>query len=253
MPQHITFVDGLHRPHGLNKVWRYMGIDKFLDLITTGELFFCRMSRLTDKYEAKVPNILLRIKRAELEKKLNDRREIEEELAVYEYQTNPMGDLSFVNCWSVMKEESYALWKVYLDGSRAGVAIQSTVGSLRKAIECYDQPIGEIYMGSVSYSDNEFPKITHRVNLLMRKTSAYRYEQELRLIAINFPVPEGGTVLPGESKEGIRIKVDLQTLIRGIYVSPFAEAWLTKTLKEVVRAVNPELERRFVTSSILDE
>ena len=159
----------------------------------------------------------------------------------------------FVNCWSVMREESYALWKVYLDGSRAGVAIQSTVGSLREAIDRCDHPIDKIFMGAVSYSDKEFLKKTNRVNLLMRKTSAYRYEQELRLIVKNCPVSEGGTEIPRESENGIRIKVDLQTMIRRIYVSPFAEAWLFKTMKEVVRTIKPGLQCPIVSSSILDE
>ena len=60
--------DDLGKPWGTSIIWRYMGLDKFLDLITNSRLFFANVHSLTDQYEASLPSALAR-RHAELTEK----------------------------------------------------------------------------------------------------------------------------------------------------------------------------------------
>lgn len=71
-------------PHGNNIIWRYMGLDKFLDLIVNDRLFFGNADKLTDDYEVSLPKSLIERKKIELKKWGYSKRDIEEELAIYQ-------------------------------------------------------------------------------------------------------------------------------------------------------------------------
>ena len=122
-------------PHGNTIVWRYMALDRFLDLLVHQRLFFSNAATMTDQYEATVPRRNIEQRRKRLLKKGIHGRDLEESLATYEWKTNSLRDLTLLNCWSIDRFESYALWKIYLGGSKAGVAIRTSVSRLRKALE----------------------------------------------------------------------------------------------------------------------
>jgi len=42
-------------PHGNTIIWRYLGLDKFLDLIVSRELYFANAATMTDQYEGVIP------------------------------------------------------------------------------------------------------------------------------------------------------------------------------------------------------
>ena len=42
-------------PHGNTVIWRYVGLDKFLDLLISQELFFSNAAKMSDKYEGLIP------------------------------------------------------------------------------------------------------------------------------------------------------------------------------------------------------
>ena len=47
------------------KVWRYLDFEKFLILLNTSSLHFCRMDKLGDKHEGKIPNEIIETYRSE--------------------------------------------------------------------------------------------------------------------------------------------------------------------------------------------
>lgn len=47
--------DRILKPHGNTVIWRYLGLEKFLDLLASNELFFTNAEKLTDKYEGVLP------------------------------------------------------------------------------------------------------------------------------------------------------------------------------------------------------
>ena len=110
-----------------------MGIEKFFHLLITQKLFFTRLSRMSDKYEGAVPEQLI-IKRIEeiVKEKGGDPAAL-----IHKERKNieKFRDYTFLNCWTINRNESYALWKIYLKGSNGGLAIKSTVSKLKKSIE----------------------------------------------------------------------------------------------------------------------
>lgn len=56
---------------------------------------------------------------------------------------------NFVNCWHMNDDESQAMWKIYA-GENAGIAVQSTVGRLIKALSKDSWPI---HIDEITYVD----------------------------------------------------------------------------------------------------
>jgi len=174
--------DAIEFPDLNTPIWRYMDLAKFLDLITHKRIFFPNGSTLSDQYEGTMPEAVIESKRAELKASGLTGRDLNEEMFIYKmYEADSMINLSLISCWTAEKEESYALWKIYLGGQKLGCAIKSTVGRLIESIEKGNDPFPEdYYIGKVQYSET-LPKDTrHRLCKLTRKMPVYRYENEIR-------------------------------------------------------------------------
>ena len=240
-------------PHGNTVVWRYMSLDKFLDLLVRKRLFFVNAAKLTDAYEISIPNSAVEKKRQELKKQGRSGRDLEEELADFEWQHRPMRDLTLVNCWSKGRHESYALWKIYLSGGKAGIAIKTSIARIQKAMLHADDPYTEdVYTGNVAYRNHIPEGELSRFSLILTKREYYKFEEEVRFFIIHFPKSEGGTTPPYSLGVGRHVQVDLDQLIQKIYLSPFAGPWFRETLEEAIDAIQPGLIGRMVTSSIRD-
>lgn len=164
-----------------------------------------------------------------------------------------MRGLTLVNCWSINRTESYALWKIYLEGSKTGVAVKSTVSKLKKAIENETNSFEEtIYLGKVDYSDYLPENGLNRFKIVTTKKEFYEFENELRLFILHYPKSEGGVNPPYDLEIGRNVNIETNTLVDEIYLSPFAGSWFQETLKETVKKIKPNLTKRLVTSSIRD-
>lgn len=246
----VTDCNDLKPPHGNKKIWRYLGLDKFLDLITTQELHFTQVSQFTDKFEAKVPKQTIEKQRRHLRKSSPTDRDAEEELASKFGEYELLRGLSFVNCWSIDSNESYALWKIYLEGAKSGVAIQTTVGHLKKAISKSNPgPSPEpIFLGEVRYNYYLRPDEVTRRQLICTKMPYYEYEREARLIILDFPPSEGGVGLTTPR----RVPVDLEELVQQVYVSPFTGDWFTGVVERAVAKLCPTIRDRVTRSGVQD-
>jgi hypothetical protein len=125
-------------------IWRYMSFEKFLDIILENRLFFTNTSKMTDKNECSIPK-----KNADLLWSQGHK--------IYVSKWNEVSDLkrsSFLNCWIISRFESYALWKIYLSGSKTGIAIKTNTKKLMAAFdECKSPSKENIFFGKVNYSD----------------------------------------------------------------------------------------------------
>ncbi|WP_156612414.1 hypothetical protein [Paramagnetospirillum marisnigri] len=249
----VTSTDQVKSPHGNNKIWRYFGIDKFVDLVLNKEIHLTKTSDLTDANEARIPNDIEKSIISKYIKSGMTIRDAHEEFASkygwYELYRNGTS----VNCWSIDRDESYALWKIYLGGAKSGIAIQSTVSSLRRSInnknkEHSDKKHYPCYIGEVDYTNGIDINRINRLKLVCTKRTFYSYEREARLIVLDYPKSEGGEDL----LYPIRIGVDIDELIHSIYVSPFSGNWLGSLVKKLLRELHPSLESRVVSSRILD-
>jgi hypothetical protein len=134
-------------------------------------------------------------------------RDLEDEMASFNWSTNPMKSFVLINCWSTSPHESYALWKIYLGGEKNGIPIRSTVSKLRRSVE---------------KGKNGYPEELSRLSVVTTKKPFYDFEKELRLFVQNRPLSEGGTLPPYGINVGRSVKVDIGELIHEVYISPFA-------------------------------
>lgn len=245
----------LEMPSRDTPIWRYMDLAQFLDLITHRRLFFANGLKLTDKHEGAIPEAIIASKRKELELKGLSGRDLEDGMAVFQmFEANAMVDLALFNCWSAEEDESYALWKIYLGWQKLGFAVKSTVGRLIDSINKGKNDYSEDYfIGRVRYSEELPDASKHRLFALTRKMPFYRYENEIRLIMLNYPMSEGGTRTPYPMNIGRYVGVDTHELIEKAYLSPFAPAWFFNTIDPVVETIDPVIRRRFADSRIRDQ
>ncbi len=247
----VVTEDGLIVPPWNTHIWRYMSLDKFLSILQTGQLHFTNATALSDQYEGTAPlgtiEHLARIMRGHG----RQQGDIEERLRYISHQAAEAKRHCWLNCWSIGHTESYALWKIYLGGSSAGVAIQTSVKRLTGAIDLAAAP-GDppVMLARVKYTDHISPKWAMDWRLLTAKTKYYQYENELRLLIVSNWNAQ--SVLGADPNTGVKIRVDLDTLVEKVYLSPFGGVWFHEPFKSVLGKLQPVLADRLVPSRIRD-
>lgn len=238
-------------------LWRYMDITKFVSMLEEQSLYFCRADILKegDPYEGSLTS-------GEHIYSTTYNKAVAE---IIKASGNPFGSEgiinhavkemyekmsmeAFINCWHMNERESLAMWKVY-SNSGNGIAIKTTFGRLINSLETSTQ---EVTAGIVTYQDyfleEQVSKVEHGSNILMRKTTAFDYEKELRLVFTEeFKATEQCPLKleNGESinffkfkkpnKTGVNIRVDLERLIEAVYVDPKSGAWLKKAVQGLLQ------------------
>ena len=125
--------------------------------------------------------------------------------------------------------ENFAMWKIYSDAF--GVAIESTYEALCDSFaddewDFYREP-KKIYIGKVHYIDHN-TAILPQDNAFwpyMHKMREFSYEQELRCIISDWGI--------SPKASGIKPKINLDDLIKKIYVSPFAPEWFKSSMEDL--------------------
>jgi len=128
------------------KIWRYMDFAKFVNLLNTKSLFFCRADRLDDKWEGIFPKKM--IDKFSLNKKFI-KSDDGNEYSWCEWQIKKEARSHLINCWHVSDHESDAMWKVY-SSNKQSIAVQSTIGRLKG---CFKKKAERIWIGEVEYVD----------------------------------------------------------------------------------------------------
>ena len=160
------------------EIIRYMSLSKFMSLLTFKELFFTNVKVFEDAHEGEIP--------ASFFKGWNEN--FEEGYKNIQSHINPVRNV-YANCWNKFNgQESYALWKIYTDED-SGVAIKTTVGKLKKALN--NKKIKVYEMKYIDSFENKnisvrFPKFEfHEVLSPLRevyKIKPYSYEEEIRAL-----------------------------------------------------------------------
>jgi hypothetical protein len=222
------------------KVWRYINLAKFVDLIQTKTLFFTRADflREMDKHEGTYLTKFSHQLNAMLSEKIiplpdNFPMSLETHLLLQTqmdaYNEQTAIKQNFINCWHMAEFENFAMWKIYSE--LFGVCIVSTYKRLCDSFiddkwnfhnEKYKINIGEvIYIDrnrSVIPQDNGFWPYMH-------KSIEFLYEHELRCIIWDIE----------SQNQNMKIKVDVDSLIQEIYISPFAPHWFKPTVEDLCK------------------
>ena len=222
-------------------IWRYMDFASFYSVLLTQTLFFKRLDKYTDANEG----TLWEETNAEQERflmskdpsmsRLEAKQRVERENANIE--SYKIGTLS--NSWIMGKVENYAMWKIYLRGSSEGIAIKSTIGQLRQAL---NGNTAQIFLGKVVYEPLKILDID-QYNVSTNKRAAYSYENEMRALVFNqfdnIKTPTGERIKSAHFEFGQALPVALDKLIEEVWISPFSGPWFESVVDSTVRTLLP--------------
>ena len=204
-------------------VWKYLDLSKFLDLLLSKKLFMSRSDKFEDQYEGTFSEPTFE----EIKKLAIDNPEF---LNYYKTHREKVA----VSSWHINEYESYAMWQIFTQNNE-GLAIQSTIGRLQRAVSPennFDQ-----YIGQVNYIDykKEYIPFDDLFFPFLFKRKSFQYEREVRIIT---DTSQSNLKL----NEGLKINVDVNELIEKIYIHPKSENWYKKLVIELVERLGFELE-----------
>ena len=231
-----SFLDGLEPEDKEAVIWRFMDFKKFRDLIDTSELYFCRADLFDDKSEGLPPEDYLRF--------LDPHgTRTEDELNNAIGSDAQFREGFFINCWHLLSEELARMWKEY---AHDGVAVSSRYNLLKGALNSCD---GQVYLGLVRYG---WKHLTgwNVIRHITTKQEKFKHEQEVRAF-LWIRDPYGGInrhfdehnkphrlpLTPPPDRVPIcqRRKIDIQSVITEVIVSPLASDGFLPEVERVVR------------------
>ena len=215
-------------------VWKYLDLSKFLDMLMSQQLFMSRSDKFEDQYEGTFsePTFEEIKKIAANNPKFLDYYKSHREKVV-------------ISSWHINEYESFAMWQIFTKNNE-GLAIQSTIGRLKKALQ--PERAIEQYIGNVNYIDykKEYIPFDDTFFPFLFKRKSFQYEREVRIIS-------DVSVQNISVNEGLKINVDLNQLIEKIYIHPKSENWYKKLVIELVSKLDfkIEIEKSDLESDIL--
>lgn len=237
--EHPCFEPPVDQSIGL---WRYMDLAKFMSFLDSGALYFARSDTLGDPFEGSVP-----VPNVEFYEKLK----IDDELRkkVYPDLTPESIDKMraqiaegrkifaksmFISCWHASNHESAAMWSIYSRNDES-ISIKTSFEKLSNALPSL------CHLGMVKYIDYNSDLIPEN-NLFypfLSKRLSFEFERESRAIiwneSSNFKVSDASSsrdIIIGES--GILVRIEIESLIDEIYISPTAPYWFSELIKNIV-------------------
>jgi hypothetical protein len=222
------FTEGIEPDDPEAIIWRFMPLERFRDLVETGQLYFRRSDKLEDEHEGlpsvEFARLALNLNRYDI----NDIHTLNNDLG----STAQFRQSFYINCWHLFDQETAAMWAKY---GRDGVAIVSRYSLLKTVLEPIpDRP----HVGLVRYGW----KLGTRWNLLRfitTKREEYAHEREVRAMlwllnsgdGVNRHIDIDNRVHPLPIYDppetlplGVKRSIDLRTLINKVVVTPNASA-----------------------------
>jgi len=219
----------IEKPNDEDRIWRYMDFTKFVSMLHSSALHFTRVDKLEDPFEGSYPRVNVRIRPQKYKGKMppKDIKLLSEFYKQFVKHT-------FVSCWHLNKNQSAAMWKLYLQ-SNEGIAIRSTFGKLRKSLKKYKDH--DVYIGIVkyiSYSKDVIPEGS--LFPYFHKRLSFEHEKELRAVIQAFSYDKKGDIDWSKSpyRSGLNVPIDLNILIDRIVLAPLCPSWQKEVIKSVL-------------------
>ncbi len=200
-------------------IWRYLDLERFLGMLVTRQLFLCRLDKFKDPWEGTLPESTI----AAIQNGFKEHAERLHEVSIEQRKTY------FVSCWHESSTQSAALWDLY--AARSGLAIQSTIGQLKAAIN----DTRRYFIGRVEYIDfethiSEEPYSFFIPVFLKRKS--YEHEKEVRVMHWDLRKDEHGQLFTN-FVPNLSLDIDINVLIQKLYISPSSPEWLVPAISEL--------------------
>ena len=215
-------------------VWKYLDLSKFLDLLLSKKLFMSRSDKFEDQYEGTFSEPTFE----EIRKLSIDNPDF---LNYYKKHR----EKEAISSWHINEYESFAMWQIFTQNSE-GLAIQSTIGRLQKALQPEEH--FQQYIGEVNYIDykKEYIPFDDLFFPFLYKRKSFQYEREVRIIS---DVTQNNLKL----NDGLKINVDVNLLIEKIYIHPKSENWYKNLVIQLVAKLGFDIsiEKSDLESDIL--
>jgi hypothetical protein len=215
-------------------VWKYLDLSKFLDLLLSQKLFMSRSDKFEDQYEGTFSEPTYE----EIKKLAVNNPDF---LNYYKTHREKVA----ISSWHINEYESFAMWQIFTQNSE-GLAIQSTIGRLQKALEPEKNLMQ--YIGEVNYIDykKEYIPFDDLFFPFLFKRKSFQYEREVRIIS---DTSDSSITI----NDGIKINVDINQLIDKIYIHPKSENWYKNLVIQLVSQLgfDFEIEKSDLESDIL--
>jgi hypothetical protein len=233
----------LKKPNNENaKIWRYMDLWKFLDMLATSSLHFSRVDCLDDSLEGTWgPSGVFEAYKSQGDNFLNQLK----------YWEKVFKTTGAVSCWNLNEDESEKMWKLYVK-SDDGIVIQSTFGDFKKVMQNCERVLYIGLMEYIEYQSDKFAGATNHTfgnftTFFNYKDKDFRHENELR--ALIMAIGNQGNPAKPIPEQGIKIPINLSELIKEIRISPGSETWKLDLVKKVVS--DYEVETKVMPSSLV--
>lgn len=204
-----------------------MDFTKFVSLIDSSALFFCRADLFRDPFEGSYPEANLRMRpQVYSDMTPEDRSKMFEQIAS---SAKTLREWTYISCWHANDFESAAMWDLYAQ-SDAAVAIETTYGRLAAALP------EDVFLGIVRYIDYQKDWLPEGNTFypFMHKRKSFEHEREVRAVIQDL---QGVSDLFKSGKQpidgGRSVTVDLNAMVDVIRVSPASPEWLVKLVANV--------------------
>lgn len=215
-------------------VWKYLDLSKFVGLLLYKQLFMSRSDKFEDQYEGTFSEPTFE----EIKKLSKDNPDFLDYYKVHRENV-------VISSWHINAYESFAMWQIFTQKNE-GLAIQSTVGRLQKALD-FDKNYKQ-YIGEVNYIDykKEYIPFDNTFFPFLFKRKSFQYEREIRIIS-------DVSDLDIEIDNGLKIDIDICQLIEKIYIHPKSENWYKRLVMDVVTRLgfDFQIEKSDLESDIL--
>lgn len=207
------------------KVWRYMDFTKYVALLESSSLWFSRIDRLGDPFEASWTAASDERLREVLVPGPSTQMAIEEVRSSLARGRKMFRDSTYVSCWHSGDHESAAMWHLYSKTDES-VAVQTTYAQLVSVLPHH------VLIGLVQYIDYDTARFSpdNALRPAAHKRLSYEHEREVRAL-----------MLAGIEREedprpvGIGVPVDLRALVQRVYVAPDSSPWYHDLVRAVTR------------------
>lgn len=131
------------QPENNLRLWRYMDFTKFVSLIETKKLYFCRSDLFNDQFEGSYTKATLALREVNF-KGIIDEDKRDSMLSKISAMSKWVREWTYLNCWHANEYESAALWRLYSQTNES-VAVETDYQTLSKTLP------EEVYLGLVQY------------------------------------------------------------------------------------------------------
>lgn len=214
-------------------LWRYMDLAKFISLLEQNALWLARADTFKDQHEGRFPDEMRKlIEKAYKGFDDNDPSQVKDADDFQDYLVKN----TFISCWHKNFDENMVMWEIYGKDNNA-VAIQTSVGNIKKNIDASNLKGHSLILKSVAYQkSDEIADLLRYEDCFFRKRPHFSFENEVRISLDTY-----SPFKPSKSSPyGYKIPIYINGLIEKILVHPDCSDWFLEVINSITNKYDIE-------------